>query len=503
MYGLRKTAWLGGLATLGAIAGSCQANVNSSETPQPEAAGVDATPLTTSDVPPSQPTVSRLTSDDKNCEASEQWLKKPSFPDGGAFDPNSNCSFHQWAYQTFLWLVSKNPESPSGALIFEGLANPKSLFVPGGPTAPYPGSSSTQNLELLPRQKKSQVSADIEDIFQAGPGNQVLIDQAGNIVYYANHLNQQFWDFVVQDRLYDLTTLQKVQPGNGAPGAPNPEFPVDALELKSSWRVASYQGQTPLIPDAEQRFIVVNTQVPEVKPDKNGIWRKTGATRNAQMALVGLHVTGIVKAHHEFIWATFEHEDNAPNCSDIPSSKQKSGPGGPWNFYDGKAPSSACNQYDSANPGSIVNVCLMHPNGGGVKANINAIETLNANVKKLEDKAAITQHYRLGGAVWTTGTIPKEDPKTFSIPLNDGAFDPNASDLGATQLGSLDLANTSMETFTQNQNCFACHNGGSHTIDVGGKTARVNAKDINLSHFIVNYQARETVTQPVRKGTSK
>ena len=60
---------------------------------------------------------------------------------------------------------------------------------------------------------------------------------------------------------------------------------------------------------------------------------------------------------------------------------------------------------------------------------------------------------------------------------------------GDAQIGSLELANTSMETFTQDTNCFACHNGGVQTVTVGDSGQIVPAKHLNLSHFIVNYQA--------------
>ena len=35
------------------------------------------------------------------------------------------------------------------------------------------------------------------------------------------------------------------------------------------------------------------------------------------VALIGLHVVGVVEDHPEFVWATFEHEDNAPDRLDV------------------------------------------------------------------------------------------------------------------------------------------------------------------------------------------
>lgn len=419
------------------------------------------------------------------CMAEKEWIDRPSQPDGAAFKPTSNCAFHQWSYQTFLWLVSPDSNSETSALIFEGFANPKNLFMPAGPKVGYPGGAT--GALMLPRMRKSQTTADIEDIFQAGPGKQVLVDQAGNIVYYANHLNRKYWEFVVSKKLYDPVTLKAVEPGSGSDGSPSPEFVIDSLELKSSWRVASHLGEKTFIPDADKRFYVVETEIPLVAPNSQGIWTRTGETKTARMALVGIHVVGIVDKHHEFIWATFEHVDNAPNCAELPKE-------GHWNFYNGTATQATANQYDPANPTAPVSVCRTHPNGGGNDDNQSAITSLNKHVKELEG-GSLSSNYFLGGGVWTTGKREDDAGKiaTLSIPLNNGAFSPEDSDAGAKQLGSLDLANTSMETFTQEQNCFACHNGGAHTIELGDDVTRVNAKNVNLSHFVVNYQAKQQI----------
>lgn len=413
---------------------------------------------------------------DADCRAENAWITQPSQPDGKSFQAKSNCSFHRWSYQTFLWLVSND----SGGLVFEGFANPNALFKPEGPGS-YPGHGGDRT--MLARMAKSRTTADIEDIYQAGPGNKALIDQAGNIVYYANHLNREYWDFVARERLYDVEVLKRTDPSLN--------FPIDTLELKSAWRIAQIVGREPFIPDSEKRYYVVSAKVPSVKPNARGILIEDKSRMiDARMALIGLHVTGIVKGHREFIWATFEHVDNAPDCADIPPAASAHST---WNLYNGRATRATANQFDVGDPLAVVNVCRTHPDGGGSDANRSAIQTLNASVQALLGDT-LWSNYRLGGAVWTSGQVP----------VNNGAFTPADIDAGGdkppTQLGSLDLANTTMETFTQDQNCFACHNGGAHEIVVMGtgpdtpaRATEVNAKNINLSHFVVNYQASRQV----------
>ncbi len=419
-----------------------------------------------------------ISSNDTNCAADPTWVSAPSEADAATFNATSNCSFHQWAYQNFLWLTSQDGDT--GETIFENFANPNALFVPGGPTEPYPGRAPGDPTLMLARFGKTQTTADIESIFQAGPGNKVLVDQNGEVVFYSNHLDEVFWNFIVDNQLYDLAKLQAAQ-------GPALDFATGALELKAAWRVAEKDGQV-LIPDADRRFYVVATSIPTVTVNAQGHVKEDPNTMiPARMALIGMHVTGTVKGHPEFIWATFEHVDNAPQCNADASRPATVGPGptGLWSLYKPGTLTGACNQFDVSDPLAAVNVCLVHPQGGGNTDNQNAVVTLNENVHALPLSPPWT-NYVLGGGVWTSGQVP----------LNNGAF--SAEDLAdhkATQLGSLDLANTTMETFTQNDNCFACHNGGAHEIVVGGdQSTQVNAKSINLSHFVVNYQATQQVS---------
>jgi len=428
-------------------------------------AGKDAPKVDSKDAP-------KVDEPAKVCAADPAWVKTPSPADSANFASTSNCAFHQWGYQSFLWLTSP---AADGGLVFEGFANPKNLFVPE-PGA-YPGRPPGPEVLMLARVGKSQTTADIDSIFQAGPGNKILVDQNLEPIFYSNHLNQDFWDFIAApDHQFNLlANLQKADP--------TLDFTVNSIELKASWRVAEKAGKV-LIPDADERFFVVSTVIPTVSVDDEGmIVEQNDKPIEVKMALIGMHVAGVVKGHPEFIWATFEHVDNAPKCDAIPATEPAAAPtlgpsGQPWSLYDGKAPKSAANQFDTNNPLGPVNICLAHGQGGGSEDNTRAIVELNASVHALQGDSKWA-NYELGGAIWTNGDVP----------VNNGAFPPDAPTT-ATQLGSLQLANTTMESFTQNDNCFACHNAGAHEVAPGGlEPSEVNAKHINLSHFVVNFQA--------------
>ncbi len=407
------------------------------------------------------------------CQALSDWFPTTPFPDGNDFPQSgtlNNCAFHQWAYQMFLWLGEPSSSDADAPLNFETLAAPDKVLRPGGPDKPYPGRAAGEQPRIMVRLAKSKQTVDANDIFQAGPGAQVLVDQAGNVVYYTGLLNEDFWNFVTANKLYDLSALTSI--------SPTQDFPVNTLELKLSWRVAAIlddndQPQKVFIPNASTLFHTEKQTVPVVEVINGKVTDNTGKTMRAELALIGMHVVGVVKNHPEFIWATFEHKANAPDCSAVPTGSTSPVAGLPWSLYTPNSPVTVQNQFDVNNPLAVISSCRMTPYGGGNEQNTDNIQSLNASVAP-HLSGSVWANYELVGAQWTGG--------------NDAIPGPNGAPL-SIQIGSLDLANTTMETFTQDTNCFGCHNGGVHTVTVGNSGQIVPAKHLNLSHFIVNYQA--------------
>src|SRR5690606_6514606 len=228
------------------------------------------------------------------------------------------------------------------------------LLKPGGPTQPYPGRAAGEGLSVMARVAKSQDSVDANDIFQAGPGQQILVDQAGNVVYYTGLLNEDFWNFVTANKLYELSALTGV--------SPTQDFPVNTVELKLAWRVAAYLDDSGkpskvFIPDADRYFHTEVQSVPVVKVVNGKISDDTGERMQAQLALIGMHVVGVVQNHPEFIWATFEHNANAPDCSAVPTGAASPVGDLSWSLYTPNSPRSVQNQFDVNNPLNTVSVC--------------------------------------------------------------------------------------------------------------------------------------------------
>jgi hypothetical protein len=277
-------------------------------------------------------------------------------------------------------------------------------------------------------------------ITQAG-SEDVLVDQTGHVTYYSIHLDQTFYDFV---RSHGFNVAA------GAMAAPDGlDFPLNGpgtVELKSAWRVVS-TADSVFIPDAANRFFTTRAFVPKVSIVNGKIVAGTERIP-VTVALIGMHVVGTIPGHPEFIWATFEHEDNAPDCAETPQPANNPLTSQPWSLYTAALTcsnpfSSQCNIGHAKKPVTSfapTPVCRSTPWGDRNPDSPNAvnIRDLNASVVGMLPPArSVLSHYFLVGGTWTTGQLPA----TVS-----------------NMKGSLKLANTSMESFTQSQGCFSCHN---------------------------------------------
>ena len=124
---------------------------------------------------------------------------------------------------------------------------------------------------------------------------------------------------------------------------------------------------------------------------------------------------------------------------------------------------NVCQEYAYGNEyGSAIN-------GNDTGANSQAIHDLNESLVgkngilsslPMEDPMQIWSNYQMVGAIWTKDG---KDSGNLPVPHKGGKADPHSP-----QRGSLELTNTTMETFQQGNdsyipNCFGCHNYKSET----------------------------------------
>ncbi len=422
------------------------------------------------------------------------------------FKDNSLCDFYRWGAQMFLWLTSE----VEGRHVFNTSPTFYNLSV-----------ESHKNREFLQGRgpmvlttRKSKVDAEIE-LGQAG-NNDVLISQQQSLVYYGLHANDVFALFTTK---YKNTQLKQCQQKyqqcaseivgeckkafNACKSAefPNTQsqldevesfamaygYPIEydqnalAMELKTSW----VDAETVKDPS---RYILSQAVVPVFdRSASQGPWIKKG-NEEKTLAMVGMHVVGTVNSHPEMVWSTFEHVDNMPDNTYVYQSSSGDfktlkfdSDNRDWTFLPNGArkPNNivANAQVQTSEGGTIplqitnqnncaigaTNVVRVDPWGNqhGSKAGSDEVKNntdlASINVSVLSQLASndVRGNYIQTGGIWTAeGQIP-------------------AGGTDNSLRGSLNLANTTMETFYQlpnlgfnPKNCFGCH--GSTSQDATG-----------------------------------
>jgi hypothetical protein len=388
---------------------------------------------------------------------------------GVIFPPtkNTDCDFYKWSSHMFLWLTSSanNTLILDSSIVFDVSApNPQGQRTFIANTAN--GAASGNRFGL-----RDEKPVDIGETGQAG-GDAVLMSQKGSLVYYGIHANDVFAWFLtgqknnqIQATTFPMNAQQLAAVALFARSKGKttlPDLKAMTMEMKSSWVDASTVDSS--------RFITIQAQVPNYVQSSPTQWKLSGTTQK-KLALVGLHVVGTVNGHPEMVWATFEHVSNAPNDGYYYNSTNgvKFVPynsAGSWTFMQSGGPQIGANnelmQVDntgnivalSATPIGPSNTFRASPwgsagNTASSASNNTDIVSLNVDILSLLASQDVRRNYVLVGAVWTSdGSIPDSGSTT-------------------AMRGSLELANTTMETYHQDMNCFSCHNlsGGKTSFD--------------------------------------
>lgn len=353
------------------------------------------------------------------------------------------CEFYQFAEEWFLFLIS--PQSTNAA---KANWENQSLF----PLLELAGTNSCdKDAPAHSFNVRNIKSADDTSPFEL-PGR---IDQASAEAIYDQQGNVVFYEIRFSKNLCNYKDIQA-----------KPNFPGKTLELKMAWRVMTDEH-------------------------KANDYYQTSATINGkpyQLGLVGWHIVITADNHPEMVWVTVDHRNNAVVCDQIGSSQRA---------YDFTSPNCAKNMTQCNNlnltldsnelalPTDIQpnDICQVYPFGtskSSVKTsrdwlNIALIKKLNQTLQNkilypspdLPDSFAVWKNYQITGALW----------------VSDISEDSSES---SNQRGSLELANTVMETTFQGDphtgkntlNCFVCHNYKGSDNDISNTSLQAN-----LSHI--------------------
>lgn len=391
----------------------------------------------------------------QSCVASASWVNNPQLPT--SINPTSLCSFFQFSWQEFLALVEP-AGLRTGQLVFETYMSADGVFVADGQT-PLAWGNEPWPLTLGGITK------------QAGSGFD-LIAQSGAEVQFDLSFNEAMYDYVVGNKLYNQNCFLA---GAGStsigdihlPPTTNVPTTVEAIELKTAW-----------LPMAKCDPAKYHCTIAKVNNQATAV------------GLIGIHIVQKLPNHQEWIWSTFEHVANAPQCtpvSDLPSGYSN------WNFFNKSFVAAGQDCEPCPNPedptgedsGDVAcdvatqcNVWInesAEPNICRVADLLPDVTSINQSVWSLLPKSSVWRNYMLVGSVW----------------FNPGLTQPTAA--SGPLAGSTGLSNSVMESYTQNtgssqQNCFTCHTS-SYKSTMGNQHA-------DFSHMFSRIQQTETITCP-------
>lgn len=441
-------------------------------------------------------------------------------PDFGKED--RRCNFYIWGAQMFLWLTSETGAEDKHVMsqspvfydisISEASIGQRSFVADNG-TMILEAGAKTDTIEFG--------EASDSDVLITQDGSVVYFALHANDVFalYTTAINENLFG--------DISSLPNGTYPNAFPATseeldnlndvlsdslyanylPIPQPEALAMELKTAWVDASGWSAEKL-----SQYVYTEAKVPLFDSSKpNGPWPITG-TAEKPLALVGMHVVGTVDGHPEMIWATFEHVNNSPANAYTYNTNNDPTPGTNVQPYDsstndwallprghalptsinansqvvpcvvGEEPTPAqveqyaadpffltivqCDDNASGEKGDITNqiarkasvttpieptdVARIEAWGGGTVANNTNLISLNKSVLTWMKPGDHRGNYIQTGSIWTSdGSIPTGGSKTDNPEL----------------VGSLKLANTTMETYDQIVpaggydpiNCFGCH----------------------------------------------
>jgi len=265
-------------------------------------------------------------------------------------------------------------------------------------------------------------TAKISDILIGGDkesdGNR-LIDQNGQNVWYEVKLNRVYYNYVVDHGFYD--SRKQVGQAIAFPASSNSTDTAGTVKVKAAWKVIGPAGSRQ--PDDASRFYTIDALV--VDPATKQCASKT-------LGLVGLHIVIKTAQLPQWLWATFEQVDNAPENDKLGP------PGAKYNFFDPNCKDCKVNQPPAKGSTVPTQVVRLIPLDGDAAGKTTVYQ---AALKTLRPDN-VWQYYRLVNAQWAGVGVPIGTP-------SEPAF----------------LANTTLETFLQAplqdpknpHGCINCH----------------------------------------------
>jgi hypothetical protein len=245
-----------------------------------------------------------------------------------------------------------------------------------------------------------------------------LAAQNSSYLRYEVRINRLEHDFIRGRKLYLAENLPK-------DSDPPLAFTNNSIEVKGAWREV-HDDELSAVRD---RYYMVKSRV--MNPVK-------GVCEDKNMALVGFHIVQKTPNLSQWVWSTFEHEDNVPELGGAL--------GHPFSLNNGDPTQQRMTPATAPPPLGPKNLPQDKPAAMQVvRLNPIASSTQETNARyRAALKGTVWEHYKLVMTQWPTDTTKP-----------GGAPFPNAQQ----PQPPTNTANTAMETYFQqtSQSCMTCH----------------------------------------------
>lgn len=375
---------------------------------------------------------------------------------------DANC----FAWQQFLalnWKASSSnrgqPDtavSPSGfgmpndqnATVWETYKESDEVFLvdaknPGQWNA-WPAGGMAKVLGGMRSEFSPEPTLDLRDIGQASLGNPWLTAQSKLLTLYERRMNEDEFNYIVKNNLYNALAQQAfaVSPGISLPDgtASSAAYgPVGSIETKAAWIE---------LPNA--------ADWPRFKISKAVVTYPGGKPRTVVVGLTGLHIIHKTALGQQFIWATFEHRENAPDATQVANRKFKP----PYTYFNPQC-DPATDHYKcapNANPSKV------NDGKNPYDAPIQVVRLTPIATRANDDVAGLNEY------VWSQVIAPQNPKSVFlnyqlvntlwsnqNTTIQPGARTPLVAAQLSPGLSQEPVANTVLETYVQQLTCITCH----------------------------------------------
>lgn len=416
---------------------------------------------------------------------------------------NDQRSINCFAWQELIalsWLATGGPPSSFGrpgdlapvawqdftdiSNLRIALRSPRTADSPSlrdfGAELPVPETCPADDGAVMTLRQTSKFSIEFDDddsTGQAFPEMQPawLADRDGNPVLYQILISRQEHRFLASHGLMEpkgqyprLAFGTHVDMPRGSLGGD-----VGSIEIKAAWLVLPPGAENE--PRWRERYKLARARIYD-EGDRDCQVRT--------VALVGLHVIHKTTSNPQWVWATFEHVDNAPDAAaatttdagdrylfyspdcverPVPETCRKLAVGDckpltppvrKTSCVPNTSPAYCLDLFNEECPPYPIQVTRVTPIAD---SGDNLVRQLDGAVQKLIRTQArpdsVWQHYQLVGTVWSGS--PEEQNPPGSVP----PLEPLSVAGMRPSVVALPLANTTLETYVQTATCLSCHLG--------------------------------------------